>query len=69
MAFVIGDQVKGGMYSEYPSLHPSDLVDGDLRFNLDFRGVYSHILEDWLGLDSAPIVGGQFEQVKFLSVA
>ena len=29
-AFVIGNQVKGGMYSEYPSLQPQDLTQGDL---------------------------------------
>ncbi len=69
VAFVIGDQVKGGMYGEYPSLHPSDLVDGDLKFNVDFRGVYSHILENWLELDPVPIVEGQFEQPNFLLTA
>ena len=39
VAFVIGDSVKGGQYSDYPSLAPSDLLEGDLRFNLDFLGV------------------------------
>ena len=48
--FVIGDPVKGGQYSEYPSREPQDLQQGDLVPNTDFRGVYSTILEDWLGL-------------------
>ena len=69
VAFVVGDSVKGGMYSEYPSLHPSDLVDGDMRFNLDFRGVYSHILENCLEVDPVPIVEGRFEQARFLQTA
>ena len=64
--FIIGDAVKGGMHGEYPSLKAEDLLEGDLQFNMDFRGVYSNILEKWLGLDPAPIVGGNFEQPDFL---
>jgi uncharacterized protein (DUF1501 family) len=66
VAFVIGDQVKGGMYSEYPSLRPEDLQQGDLAPNYDFRGFYSTIVEKWLGLDPAPIVGGRFQQLDFV---
>ena len=65
-AFVIGNQVKGGMYSTYPSLKPEDLQQGDLAPNYDFRGFYSTIIERWLGLDPVPIVGGQFEQMDFV---
>ena len=66
VAFVIGDSVNGGMYSEYPSLHPSDLIEGDPIFSLDFRGVYSDILENWLHVDPVPIVEGQFEKPNVL---
>ncbi len=65
-AFVIGNQVKGGMYSTYPSLRPEDLQQGDLAPNYDFRGFYSTIIERWLGLDPVPIVGGKFEQMDFV---
>ena len=61
-AFAIGDPVRGGMYGEYPSLAESDLVEGDLAFNTDFRGVYGALVEQWLGLDAQPVVGGNFEQ-------
>lgn len=64
--FIIGDQVKGGLYGEYPSLDADKLDDGDLQFNTDFRGVYSTILEKWMGLDAKPIVGGEFEQLAFI---
>ena len=64
--FAIGGAVKGGLYGEYPSLKDEDLLEGDLRFNQDFRGVYGNILEKWLGLDPVPIVGGNFEQPGFL---
>ena len=66
VAYAIGDSVKGGMHSEYPSLKQEDLLEGDLHFNIDFRGVYSTLLERWLGLDAVPIVGGNYEQLDFL---
>ena len=66
VAFAIGNRVKGGHYSEYPSRKPEDLEQGDLVPNIDFRGVYSDILEGWLGLDAKPIVGGSFEKLNFL---
>ena len=65
-AFIIGDPVKGGQYGEYPSRKPEDLQQGDLVPNTDFRALYSTILEDWLGLDAKPIVGGTFEKPSFL---
>jgi len=65
-AFVIGESVKGGLYGEYPSLDADKLNEGDLQFNNDFRGLYSTILEKWMGLDAKPIVNGEFEQLDFI---
>jgi len=67
LAFVIGSSVKGGMYGEYPSLKEEDQLEGDLHFNNDFRQTYTTILEDWLGLDAAPIVNGRFEPIGFMA--
>ena len=64
VAFLIGGAVKGGMYGEYPSLAEAQQLEGDLRSNNDFRSTYTGILEDWLGLDAAPIVNGQFEKIS-----
>jgi len=66
IALVIGDTVKGGLYGEYPSLAPEKLLEGDLHYNNDFRSTYATLLENWLGLDSKPIVGGSFEHLDFL---
>ncbi|MCH8206789.1 MAG: DUF1501 domain-containing protein [Chloroflexi bacterium] len=66
VAFVIGGEVKGGMYGEYPSLKEEDQLEGDLRFNNDFRSTYSTILERGLQLEAAPIVNGSFDQTDFL---
>ena len=67
VAFAIGDAVKGGQYSEYPSLKAEDLSQGDLVPNHDFRGVYSTLLEDWMKLDAKPIVNGTFEKLAFIN--
>ena len=66
LAFAIGDPVKGGMYSEYPSLKEGDLLEGDLQFNVDYRGVYGSMVENWLQLDPITVVGGNFEQLDFV---
>ncbi len=65
--WIIGDHVKGGLYGEYPSLKRADLEDGgDLLHNVDFRNVYTTILEKWLGMDAKPLVGGSYEPLGFL---
>ncbi len=67
VAFAVGEHVKGGVYGAYPSLEPGQQEEGgNLKFNLDFRSVYTDILENWLKLEAAPIVGGNFEKPGFL---
>ena len=67
ICWVIGDHVKGGLYGEYPSLNQGDLEDGgDLLHNVDFRSVYATMLEEWLGMDSKPLIGGSYEKMGFL---
>ena len=61
-AFLIGDRVNGGLYGEYPSLAPAEQVSGDLRFNNDFRSMYSTVLDDWFGIQPDPVVNGHFEK-------
>ena len=64
-AFIIGERVDGGLYGEYPSVDPSRWLYGeDLDWNVDYRGVYSTVLEQWMGVDPVPIVDGQFEQIN-----
>jgi len=69
VSFLVGNQVKGGMYGEYPSLKLEDQLEGDLHFNNDFRCTYATLLEQWMGLESAPIVNGQFEQFDCINAA
>ena len=63
-AYLIGDGVAGGLYGEYPSIEPKDWLNGeDLRPTIDFRSVYSSLLDQWMGIDPTAIVGGAFEQI------
>ena len=62
-SFVIGDRVNGGLHAEYPSLETDKLTDGDLAHTYDFRGLYTTLLERWLGVEAAPIVGGRYEEL------
>ena len=63
-AFIIGKDVAGGLYSEYPSLDPTDWEHGeDLKHTIDFRGIYGTMLEQWMGVEARPIVKGEFEQI------
>ena len=66
VAFVVGDNVKGGMYGEYPSLEEDKLLEGDLHFNNDFRSIYTDLVENWMGLDAQPLVNGTFEKFNFI---
>ena len=67
VAFIIGSEIKGGMYGQYPSIKEADQLEGDLRFNNDFRSTYSTIIESWFGMDAIPIVNGSFEKFDFVS--
>jgi uncharacterized protein (DUF1501 family) len=58
--FVFGDKVKAGLLGTEPSLAPKDLLNGDVKYTVDFRSIYAGILEGWLKTPSAPILGRQF---------
>ena len=64
-AYILGDRVQGGLYAEYPSVKPKDWLNGeDLKHTIDFRGIYGTMLEQWMGVEASPIVGGDFEQIR-----
>jgi uncharacterized protein (DUF1501 family) len=58
--FVLGGGVKGGIYGDAPSL--TDLDNGNLKVQQDFRQVYAAMLQNWLGFDPAEVLpGGPYE--------
>ena len=67
VAFVIGGDVNGGFYGDFPSLRDEDQLEGDMHFSNDFRITYSTILDRWLGLDPVSITNGNFQQFDFVS--
>ncbi len=63
--FVIGGKVKGGVHGSNPDL--TDLQDGDVRFKVDFREVYSATLDQWMGGDSEIVLGQKFNHTPVFS--
>ncbi|MBK7836854.1 MAG: DUF1501 domain-containing protein [Candidatus Obscuribacter sp.] len=65
--FVIGKNVKGGLYGESPDL--ARLDNGDLRYTTDFRALYATVLDDWLKADSREIIGKRFDNLGLFGAA
>jgi uncharacterized protein (DUF1501 family) len=62
--FLFGPAVNPGVHAEHPSL--TDLDAGDLRYGVDFRGVYAGLVEGWLRGDPRKILEGRFEPFRAL---
>jgi len=56
--FLAGGMLKGGLVGVHPSL--SDLDADAPKPHTDFRSVYATVLERWVGVPSASILGGRF---------
>lgn len=56
-----GGGVRGGLVGSTPRL--LELVDGDLKWSLDFRRIYATVLTDWLGISAETPLGGRFERL------
>ena len=56
-SLLIGSRVNGGMIGEFPSLSRLD-DNGNQRENVDFRGVYCSLLEQWFGHHAASVIPG-----------
>jgi len=60
--FLVGGRVKGGVVGDHPSL--TKLEDGNLKHATDFRTVYAAVLNEWLGVDAAKVLGKGFPPAK-----
>jgi uncharacterized protein (DUF1501 family) len=60
-----GPKLKAGLIGETPRL--GDLVDGDLKWSIDFRRVYATLLEAWLGLPAEAVLGQRFAPLPMLT--
>jgi uncharacterized protein (DUF1501 family) len=62
----MGGNIRGGIYGTAASLDPNpgnpalENNGGDIRYETDFRAVYSRILDGWLGANSVSLLGGDY---------
>ncbi|MGI4884869.1 MAG: DUF1501 domain-containing protein [Janthinobacterium lividum] len=63
--FLLGGSLQQkGLLNDAPDL--ANLDQGDLRHQVDFRGIYATVLKDWLGADDTSILGTDFERLRGL---
>lgn len=59
-----GGMVRGGLYGTAASLAPGSPTlensSGDVHYETDFRSVYARVLDQWLGVNSVPVLNGDF---------
>lgn len=63
--FLVGGNLKTrGFYNQTPDLNKLD--QGDLVYEIDFRQIYSTLLNNWLGTDSGTIMGRTFDTLPLI---
>jgi Uncharacterized protein conserved in bacteria len=64
MFFVSGGLKQKGVLNDMPDL--ADLDQGDLKYKVDFKNVYSTVLKNWLGADDYAILGKKYKHLDFV---
>lgn len=64
MFLLSGGLQQKGLITPMPDL--SNLVDGDLPYQTDFKNVYATVLDKWLGADDEKILGKKYEKMGFV---
>jgi uncharacterized protein (DUF1501 family) len=64
MFLISGSLKHKGLINPMPDLY--DLREGDLRYQVDFKKVYATVLNKWLNVDDAAILGNSFGQLDFI---
>ncbi|MEM9982416.1 MAG: DUF1501 domain-containing protein, partial [Bacteroidota bacterium] len=63
--FIVGKNLKkAGFYNAGPNL--SDLDDGDIKYQIDFRDIYATLLKKHLKADDKKILGKNFNYLNFI---
>jgi uncharacterized protein (DUF1501 family) len=67
IAWVQGTRALAGVHSDYPDLHSLDRED-NLKVTIDFRRVYSSLLEQHLGTEASAVIprAGKFGRVQLV---
>jgi len=64
MFFISGGLKEKGILNAMPDL--SDLNEGDLKHQVDFKNVYATVLNKWLAADDKMILGNKFNHLNFI---
>lgn len=64
MFFIGGGLKEKGLLNALPDL--SNLDEGDLKFQVDFKNVYATLLKKWLGADDVSILKQSYPLLSFL---
>ncbi|MDQ3194067.1 MAG: DUF1501 domain-containing protein, partial [Bacteroidota bacterium] len=59
-----GNLNSPGLYNSMPDL--SNLEDGDLKYEIDFRDIYATLLNKWLDADDRLVLGDKFNYLNFV---
>jgi len=63
--FVFGGKLaKAGIYNDAPDL--TQLDNGDLKYQIDFRDVYATLLDKWLNVNNSQILNKNFVGLNFV---
>lgn len=64
MFLISGGLQKKGLLNALPNL--SNLDEGDLKYQVDFKDVYATIINRWLQADDTAILGSRFSYLDFI---
>jgi uncharacterized protein (DUF1501 family) len=63
--FLFGGKLKkAGIYNDAPNL--TDLDNGDLKYQVDFRDVYATLLDKWLDVHNRQVLSKSFKGLDFI---
>jgi uncharacterized protein (DUF1501 family) len=68
IGFLMGSRVRGQMIGELPRLRDGLDRDGNLKATVDYRSVYSSVLEQWLDADAGAVIpdARSYQRVQLL---
>jgi len=60
--FVFGTQLNNGIYGVNPSLKVEDMNNYNLVYNIDYRRIYTSVIQDWFEGDNDALIQTGFDQ-------
>ncbi|MCU1390907.1 MAG: hypothetical protein JWL72_4245, partial [Ilumatobacteraceae bacterium] len=67
-SFIVGPNVRGGLYGQTPSLSTVDR-NGRMIASVDFRSMYGSVLDGFLGGGGSTIIGGAFQDLGLFAAS